>query len=346
MENKFDHNAIGIVNGNYFALPYSAEESALVLLPVPWDATTSYNDGTSLGPQAILDASAQVDLFDYHVEKAWENKIGTAQQSSFIAELNSRTRKKAKEVINLLSQGAAPETDNIKKLTDEVNSASEEINKFVYEETKKLISQGKTVGVIGGEHSVPLGFLKALSETHSKFGILQIDAHADLRNSYEGFEFSHASIMYNALKIENVVRLVQVGIRDICEEEYNLAAESERIVLFDDYRLKADEFEGKKWKDECKKIIETLPSDVYISFDIDGLSPELCPNTGTPVPGGLSYHQVIYLIASIVKSGRKIVGFDLCEVAPGKNSEWDANVGARILYKLAQLCIQSNDINK
>lgn len=341
----FDHNDIGVVNGNYFALPYSAEEADLLLLPIPWDATTSYNDGTSNGPDAMLAASSQLDLYDYHVEKAWENKIGTLQESSKIVSLNKKTRKTAREVISLLEKGSEIENPEVAKLLQAVNSASVELNEYVYNETKNYLLQNKLIGIVGGEHSVPLGYIKALSETYENFGILQIDAHADLRDSYEGFEFSHASIMFNALKLESVSRLVQVGIRDICEQEYNLAAESERIILFDDFRLKADEFEGKKWQYLCKKIVETLPKNVYISFDIDGLSPDLCPNTGTPVPGGLSYHEAVYLLAYIVRTGKRIIGFDLCEVAPGTGNEWDANVGSRILYKLAQLTMQSNTKN-
>jgi agmatinase len=196
------------------------------------------------------------------------------------------------------------------------------------------MKQGKLVGLVGGDHSIPLGFLRALCEKYDRFGILQIDAHADLRKAYEGFAYSHASIMYNALKVPAVNRLVQVGIRDICEEEEKVMQRAMgRVVTFYDDDIKSQQYEGKTWTSICDEIINTLPDLVYISFDIDGLDPKLCPSTGTPVAGGLEFDQAKYLITKLVHSGRKIIGFDLCEVAPGP-TEWDANVGARMLYHL------------
>ncbi|MDG1859194.1 MAG: arginase family protein, partial [Emcibacteraceae bacterium] len=177
------------------------------------------------------------------------------------------------------------------------------------------------------------------NEKHESFGILQIDAHADLREAYEGFEQSHASIMYNILKsCPNMKRLVQVGIRDIAPSEVNLIKESEgRIQTFFDWDIKQRAFAGMSWAEQVRKIIDTLPQKVYISFDIDGLNPGLCPNTGTPVPGGFSLEEINYLFFTLLDSGREIIGFDLNEVSPGENDEWDANVGARALWNLVVL---------
>lgn len=176
--------------------------------------------------------------------------------------------------------------------------------------------------------------MHALAEKHAEYGILQIDAHADLRNAYEGFTYSHASIMFNALKLPQVKKLVQVGIRDLCQGEAELVDQSNgRITTFYDYKIKNKLYEGNSWQKQCKKIIAQLPQKVYISFDIDGLDPKLCPATGTPVPGGFEFEEAVYLIKTLVQSGREIIGFDLCEVAPG-DSEWNGNVGARLLYKL------------
>ncbi len=192
---------------------------------------------------------------------------------------------------------------------------------------------------MGGEHSTPLGLIEALNERHESFGILQIDAHADLREAYEGFDQSHASIMYNVLEsCPNMKRLVQVGIRDISPSEVNLIKESEgRIRTFLDWDIKQRAFEGMSWGEQVKNIIDTLPQKVYISFDIDGLNPGLCPNTGTPVPGGFSLEEINYLFFTLMDSGREIIGFDLNEVSPGENDEWDANVGARALWNLVVL---------
>ena len=173
-------------------------------------------------------------------------------------------------------------------------------------------------------------------------GILQIDAHADLRNAYEGFTYSHASIMYNAIQLPSISSLTQVGIRDICDYEVSIINTNKDIYTFYDKQLHEGTYNGKTWDTQCDEIIKTLPENVYISFDIDGLDPKLCPNTGTPVPGGLEFEQAMYLIKKVVDSGRKIISFDLCEVSPHENdNEWNANVGARVLYRLSNLMIKS-----
>jgi len=149
--------------------------------------------------------------------------------------------------------------------------------------------------------------------------------------------------MYNVLdKIPAVDRLVQVAVRDFSEEEISLAMSHPKIVPFTDFELCEEKFQGMSWHDQCEQIVEQLPKKVYISFDIDGLTPDCCPNTGTPVPGGLTFQEAIYLLKLIAESGRKIVGFDLVEVAPDDKGEWDANVGARMLYKLCNLAYKSN----
>ena len=196
------------------------------------------------------------------------------------------------------------------------------------------VKEGKMVALLGGDHSTPLGLLRLLNERYERFGILQIDAHMDLRKAYQGFTYSHASIMYNALKLPGVSRLVQVGIRDYCDEELEVMKRAMgRIVTWFDEDLKAQHFEGKTWSELCDRIIADLPEHVYISFDIDGLDPQLCPSTGTPVPGGLQFAEATFLIKRLVASGRKIISFDLNEVAPGP-TDWDANVGARLLYQM------------
>lgn len=340
--NDFDPNGIGIPNGNFLGLPYNADDSKIILIQVPWDVTTSYRPGTSKGPKAIIDASIQLDLFDFNLEKAWENKIATLPEDPSIVVLNNKMRSLAEEIMEQLADGADEEDPEIQQKTEVINQASTEVNDFVYNSAKNCLDKGAIVGVIGGEHSVPLGLLKALSEVHQGYGILHIDAHADLREAYEGFTYSHASIMNNALKLSHINKLVQVGIRDLCQDEVNLAEFDERVIMFSDYLLGQKEFKGQTWADTCNEIISHLPRKVYVSFDIDGLTPDNCPNTGTPVPGGLTYKQAQYLLKCLAESGRKIIGFDLCEVAPGENDEWDANVGARILRQLCNFTAVSH----
>ena len=337
----FNPNVISIPNGNFFAFPYNWEESKVVFFPVPWDVTTSYRSGAAKGPQAIIDASDQLDWYDFDVPDAWLIGHGTFPIDSNILLKNQQMRVLARDVIEHLEAGGNCENQAIQKKLEKVNQASIVLNEWVYQQSQTLLSQGKLIGLVGGDHSVPLGLMKALAEKHSDYGILHIDAHADLRIAYEGFIYSHASIMYNVLKLQQISRLVQVGVRDICETEIQLATTDPRIIIFDDWQLKANAYQGISWAMQCEQMIKALPDRVYVSFDIDGLSPNFCPHTGTPVPGGLDFNQAIYLIQMLVKTGKTIIGFDLCEVAPGESDDWDGNVGARLLYKLSNLMYTS-----
>ena len=147
--------------------------------------------------------------------------------------------------------------------------------------------------------------------------------------------------MYNVSKIQQVSKIVQIGIRDYCEEEVNfINSSSKRIITYFDRDIQHSLFNGKLWKDIVAEIISNLPQSVYISFDIDGFDPKLCPHTGTPVPGGFQLEQMIFLFEKLIESGRKIIGFDLCEVVPSDN-EWDENVGARVIYKLSNIAAKS-----
>ena len=243
------------------------------------------------------------------------------------------------EIITKLEQGEAlTEEDN--EILSSVNAYCEEINKQVKETATYYLQQGKKVAVLGGDHNSPLGLIQALAEKYDDFGILQIDAHADLRIAYEGFEFSHASIAHNALQLKQVSKLVQIGIRDVCQDEKDYITNSNsRITTFFDWDIKAQQFNGKTWDSICEDIISALPQNVYISYDIDALDPKLCPNTGTPVPGGFEFEQVNYLINKLVGSKKHLVGFDLNEVG---NHDWDANVGARVLFKLCNFIKKSS----
>lgn len=335
-EKRFDPSATGVKNGRYFGFPYSLEEAETVVYPVRWDVTTSYGGGASKGPEAILEASPQLDFFDFDYPRAWENRIGTHPGNALCRE-NDRWRSEALQVIEALEAGE--ELSSHRAALDKINEACREVNTRTKEDTAALIAQGKKVVLLGGDHSCPLGYMEALAEKHGSFSILHIDAHADLRQAYEGFEYSHASIMYNALQLPQVSKLVQVGIRDVSPGEIDRITGSEgRICLWNDYSTSRRLFEGDAWAVICREMVDCLPEKVYASFDIDGLDPSLCPGTGTPVPGGLSFGQASYLLFCLKESGREIIGADLCEVCPSSSdNEWDANVGARILYKLCSL---------
>lgn len=341
---NFDANGIGQLNDGMFGLPFTLEECDTVLIPVPWEVTVSYGGGTAEGPAAILNASYQVDLYDPIVKNAWQKGIGMAPVNEEIKAKSERLRQSAEDYIDALANGASENRPDLKKISEEIASECLWLNNLVKSQVLHYLNMGKVVGLIGGDHSTPLGMMQALAEIFGNYTILQIDAHADLRNAYEGFEFSHASIMFNALKIKAVEKLVQVGIRDYCEEELNLITESGgRIKTFFDRDIKHAQYSGDSWDRICNRIVAELPQNIYLSFDIDGLDPKLCPNTGTPVAGGFETEQVLFLLEKIVKSGRKIIAFDLNEVSPGKDgSDWDANVAARILYRIANLVAYSH----
>jgi agmatinase len=341
---KFDPNSVGLKSNNIFGLPFKEDESQLVLLPVPWEVTVSYRQGTARGPENIFDASMQIDLYDPDVIDGWKKGFYMQPIDKNIRKKSDFLRQCAELIISCLIEGGdVSANEQLSEKLQEVNDGGKMLYNWVYEMTLRLLKNGKKVGLVGGDHSTPLGFIKALSEIHDSFGILQIDAHADLRDAYEGFTYSHASIMFNVLKdVPQVKKLVQVGIRDYCDEELDMISNSNgRVTTFFDRDIKTQQYEGTTWREICDKIIDQLPQKVYISFDIDGLDPKLCPNTGTPVPGGFEVEQVFYLFRKLHDSGRQIIGFDLNEVSCGEHTSdgMDAIVGARILYKLCNYMV-------
>src|SRR5579871_1858637 len=340
----FDANAPSNPKNNIFGLPFTEEEARLVILPVPWEVTVSYHAGASRNAEHIFHASMQVDIFDRETNDAWRQGFFMRSPDRKILMKSDYLRKEAELYIDYTSQGESIEKNSFMcKSLKEINEGSVNLNKWVYEQTSDLLKRDKLVALLGGDHSVPLGYLKAIAEKHGEFGILQIDAHCDLRKAYESFVYSHGSIFYNALnEIPGIKKVVQVGVRDYCQEEWDYICNSNyRVITYFDNEIKDRQLEGQTWKQIADEIVEHLPEKVYISFDIDGLDPKLCPNTGTPVAGGLKVEQVFYLVKKIVQTGRKFIGFDLDEIGSGDN-DWDANVGARILWKLCNLLVASN----
>ena len=343
---NFDPNSAGNPNNNIFGLPITEDEARLVILPIPWEVTVSFGSGTARSAEQIMRASLQVDLFDPDTPEGWKEGFYMRETDRKILLKSDYLRKEAELYIDYISKGDAVENNQFMcKTLKEVNEGSYFLNHWVYQQTKSLLEKGKLVGLLGGDHSTPLGFMKAIGETYGDFGIIQIDAHCDLREGYEGFVYSHASIMYNALReIPQLQKLVQVGIRDYSQGEHEFIRENNgRIRTYFDGEIRERQYEGESFRQITEEIINQLPDKVYISFDIDGLDPKLCPNTGTPVQGGFETEQVFYLFKKIMKSGKQIIGFDLSEVSTSENG-WDANVGARVLFKLCNLMVASNPV--
>lgn len=320
-----------------FGLPVTADQCAVQLIGVPWEATTSYGRGTRNGPAAILEASGQVDLCDLDFGELWRHGVGLHPIDPDFARWGDEAEEDAQAVI--ASGGQDPDA------AARVNALSEAVNERVYQHACKVLDAGAIPAVLGGDHSTPFGLIRAVTERFPGVGYLHIDAHADLRQAYEGFTHSHASVFYNVHQLPKAGVHVGVGWRDVGRgERAFIAAHPDKVRAFFDRDIGMALAGGATWEAVVAQIIDALPPQVHVSFDIDGLDPSLCPHTGTPVPGGLSFFQVQLLLLRLSQR-RKIVSFDLNEVAPGPDGdEWDANVGARILYKLAGAALRSQGL--
>lgn len=339
MTPEFDPNAAALEGAGIFGLPHSAAEAAVHVLPVPFDATTSYRKGAALAPEAVLAASRQVELFDIMTGRPYEAGIHLLASDPRLAALQVEAAELAAPI---LARGG--ELGGDAQLTADrrrVDAIGAELNAIVGERTAASMAEGKLVAVLGGDHSTPFGAIEACAVRHPGLGLLHVDAHADLRSAYEGFTWSHASILHNVLeRLPGVARVVQFGIRDLCEEELGaIESSGDRIRTVFDTDWMRVRHAGEDLRPLVRDALDALPDEVWVSFDVDGLEHALCPNTGTPVPGGLTWHDAMLVLSELMASGRRVVGLDLSEVSPGPAGDpggtgWDAIVGARLLYRL------------
>lgn len=323
-----------------YGLDSTPEEARTVLVPVPFDATATYGVGTAAGPAAILEASRYVDLDDPQVGTPWRSGIAMLDIPAEVEAWNAEAREEVDSARAARAAGEPPAEAAIRR----VDALTGEVDRRVESTVAGWLQRGKLVGTVGGDHGVAFGSIAAHARARPGLGVLQVDAHADLRRAYQGFEGSHASVMYRVQRdLDEVAKLVQVGLRDLCSEERRLIdASEERIVAFYDVDLARGRIEGEPFAHRAERIVEALPEEVYVSLDVDGLDPSLAPHTGTPVPGGLGFHELSWLLGEVARSGRRLVGFDLVEVAPGPEGDhWDADVGSRLLYKLIGWSLRS-----
>ena len=355
-EHNYNPNAPADSSAGIFGLPYTYEQAKVIYLPIPWEATTSYGGGTVFGPEAILGASSQLDLFDLDVEKPYLQGLHALPEDESIAKMNEEAKALAQPIKDALGEIAG--NSALESALARVNEYSSRLNQKIKTSITGILKAGKIPAIIGGDHSVPIGAFEAAAEVHGEYGILHFDAHSDTRNAYMGFTDSHASIMRNAAnRVPSITRFTQVGIRDFCEEELAFTdSQGSRFRVFYDQDLSTLKAEGIPFSKIADTIVEKLPEKVWVSFDIDGLDPRFCPHTGTPVPGGLDYSEAILILRKLAKSGRKIIGFDVVEVAPPlqadgmplepvqASDEWDANVGMRLIYKLSAYALASQGL--
>jgi len=263
------------------------DKSRVVIIPVPYDLTTTYMPGTRLGPHAIIKASMQVELFDDELE----------QETAAIG-------------IHTLPE-LEVDTSGPAGMIDRVAAAAQQV-----------ISAGKFPVMLGGEHSVTLGMIRALLKTHPDMGVLQLDAHADLRDSYLGSPYNHACV---AKRIQELCPLVQAGIRNMSAEEFSFLSHSQ-VKCYPARQMQGN----TAW---VAKIIENLPQKIYITIDLDVFDPSIMPAVGTPEPGGLSWYEVLNLLRTVCRE-RQIVGCDIVELCPQPMNPGPDFLAAKLCYKL------------
>lgn len=331
-----DPNGPPPADAGLYGFDVSLEAARVVVQPVPVEATTSYRPGTKHGPEAVRRASHQVDLYDVDVGEAWRCGIRLEAALEGVFERDDEARRAAVRAIDAQAEGRAPDGADLAF----VNAFLDDVRAALFTWTGQTLAAGKLPVVLGGDHSAPLGAIEAAADAIGRpLGVLHVDAHADLRVAYEGFEQSHASIMHNVLERVPNASLVQVGLRDISGPELARIRGDDRVTAVFAPELRRARVRGDV-ESVLSRAVAALPDDVWVSFDIDGLDPLYCPNTGTPVPGGLTFDEAVHLLELLARSDKRVVGLDLCEVAPPptqdeeRPDEWDALVGARLLYKM------------
>jgi agmatinase len=286
---------------NFLGLPTAVSDlqtAAIAIVQAPYEHTVSYGGGTKQGPKAILDASRYVEFYDdeTHRELCFDVGIATTKPIDF----GNNVDRKA---LTLISRRVAA-----------------------------LIERGKFVVTLGGEHTISSAPISAHARHYKNLSVLQFDAHADLREEYEGSEFSHASVIARVCEFMNPRNVTQVGIRALCKEEAQFIREKQ-INTFTMSAIRRG-LHGTEW---AKAVVATLTDEVYITFDVDGLDPSIIPSTGTPEPDGLTYNEAIAVIREVVASGRRIVGLDVVELAPIKGLTHPDLTTARLIYKILNL---------
>jgi agmatinase len=264
------------------------EGAQFVILPIAYDGTASYLKGTARAPQAIIDASYQSEAFDEDLLAGfYECGIATVK--------------------GIDGRGMSPEV----------------LQGFIYAEAARHFQQGKKLFSLGGEHSISAGLIKAAAEKHRNLSVLHVDAHADLRDEYEGSKYNHACVMRRV--VEMGIPVVSVGVRSFEEEQAKFINEK-KLQVYTPSRMEAE-------PDWIENVVSGLSENVYISFDIDGLDPAYAPGTGTPEPGGMTYRQAVAMVMAAGRA-KNIVGGDMVEVIPDVCGVVTEFTAARLVYKM------------
>ncbi|MBT3424691.1 MAG: hypothetical protein HOD63_13800 [Bacteroidetes bacterium] len=341
---EFDVNKAGPRADGIFALPFDLDESDAVIIPIPWDIS-SPNDGAANAPEAILEASKSLSLFQEKLEDAWKNGIFMHNIPLKWKESSYKLRK-IRNRIERQFRKKLSEAKRAELITDckNINLTSKLLNDWVEHISGEYLKSHKLVGLLGGDQAISSGFITALSRNYDNIGILHLDAYPNLYRSYEGLDYSDFSSMYHALKLNQVKKLVLAGCREVTYEEKEVIDKNYQIIkYYSDKYIKEKQFKGTTFKMLISEIISPLPKNVYISFDASVLQPHLMPQVGFPQPSGFSYEEISFLISELMQSGKRIIGFDLCGIRPKKENEnWDAQLGAQLLLELTSLMINTH----
>ncbi|WP_036151404.1 agmatinase [Maribacter forsetii] len=272
------------------------EKSKIILIPVPYDGTSTWGKGADKGPEAFLEASENMELYDI--------------------ETDSEVYKQGIHLTEPISENSSPEA-----MVNEVHAI-----------TKDFIKRNKFVTLFGGEHSISIGSIRAFNECFDNLTVLQIDAHADLRESYEGTKYNHACAVYEASQTTN---LVQVGIRSMDVIEKTVMDEEKTFFA---HEMVTDEY----WSD---KVIEAMTENVFITLDLDAFDPSIMPSTGTPEPGGLLWYETLEFLKQVFED-KNVVGFDIVELCPNKNDKSSDFLAAKLYYKMLSYKFAGQDIDQ
>jgi agmatinase len=270
------------------------EKAKIVLIPVPYDGTSTWGKGADKGPQAFLTASENMELYDI------ETNTEVFEQGIHLSD---------------------PITEN---------SSPEHVVNLVHKTTKEYIKRNKFVTLIGGEHSISIGSIRAFNECFEYLTVLHIDAHADLRESYNGSKFNHACAVHEA---SNTTNLVQVGIRSMDAIEKTFMDEEKSFFAHD---MVNDEY----WMD---KALDAMTNTVFITFDLDALDPSIMPSTGTPEPGGLFWYETLDFLKRVFEE-KNVVGFDMVELCPNPADKSSDFLAAKLYYKMLSYKFMGEDI--
>ncbi len=277
--------------------PYSDWERArVVVLPVPYDSTTEWRSGARDGPRAIIDASQYLEMYDIELDRE-------------ICEVGIHTLPEVR------LEMAGPE----------------HMIRRVHDVARELLDKGKTVLMLGGEHSLTLGMVKAYREKYQALSVLQLDAHADLRDSYLGTNFSHATVMRRVCEL---CPIVPVGIRSLSQDERRFIDEAQLSPFYS-----RDLISGQV---TAQQIVASLSNEVYITIDLDVLDPSIMSAVGTPEPGGIGWYEVLGLLREVARA-KRVVGFDLVELCPGEGPISCAFLAAKLAYKLIGYSFSTNE---